>query len=262
MEIELQGGVANAGSVTRVDDHVLRPGNPHTETVHRFLRHLAAVDFTGAPVPVGVDSDGRERLEFIEGEVPIPQYPRWAQADEALASIARLVRGFHEASAAYPQTATDSWSAEMAEARGGPVISHNDVCLENVVFRDGLAVALLDFDFAAPGHVETDLASFARMCVPIDDETNRTRLGWEPADLPARLRLVADEYGLDAAQRVDLLSRLDRQIARGGEFVRRRVEAGDPNFITMWNAMGGAMRFDRRRAWWAVEAPEFVASLS
>ena len=27
---------------------------------------------------------------------------------------------------------------------------HNDVCPENVVFRDGIAVALLDFEFAAP----------------------------------------------------------------------------------------------------------------
>ena len=27
-------------------------------------------------------------------------------------------------------------------------------------------------------------------------------------------------------------------ISRGGEFVRRRVEAGDPNFVRMWDEMG------------------------
>jgi hypothetical protein len=50
-------------------------------------------------------------------------------------------------------------------------------------------------------------------------------------------------------------------IARGGEFVRRRVEAGDPNFISMWNATGGMERFDRRRRWWAARRQDFAAAL-
>jgi thiamine kinase-like enzyme len=54
------------------------------------------------------------------------------------------------------------------------VICHNDVCLENVVFRGGLAVALLDFDFAAPGRPTFDSAAFARMCVPVDDDISST----------------------------------------------------------------------------------------
>ena len=49
----------------------------------------------------------------------------------------------------------------MADPEGGPVVCHNDVCLENVVFRNGEAVALLDFDFAAPGRPVYDLACFA-----------------------------------------------------------------------------------------------------
>ena len=72
----------------------------------------------------------------------------------------------------------------MADPEGGPVVCHNDVCLENVVFRDGEAVALLDFDFAAPGRPVYDLACFARMCVPIDDDENRARFGWHGDDLP------------------------------------------------------------------------------
>jgi hypothetical protein len=38
-------------------------------------------------------------------------------------------------------------------------------------------------------------------------------------------------------------------IAEGGTFVRRRLEAGDVNFVTMWNQMGGQERFGRRRQW-------------
>ena len=109
-----------------------------------------------------------------------------------------------------------------------------------------------------------DLACFARMCVPIDDAPSRIRVGWRSvdADLPRRLRVVADAYGLDAPGRAELLAHLDDAIARGGLFVLRRVEAGDANFIAMWESMGGVARFDRRRAWWSSARPTFAAALS
>ena len=58
----LPGGVANAGSVVRVGTDVLRPTNPHSAPIHRFLRHLRAEGFEGVPEVVGVEPDGRERL--------------------------------------------------------------------------------------------------------------------------------------------------------------------------------------------------------
>lgn len=256
----LFGGVANAGAVTRDGDHVLRPSNPHSRSIHRFLSSLPRLGFEGAPLPVGIEPDLRERLLFIEGDVPLPPFPAWVQTDDALASIAELMRRFHDASALFDPTGS-SWSDEMADPAGGTVICHNDVCLENVVFRDGIAVGLLDFDFAAPGRPVYDLAQFARMCAPIDDPINAARNGFEPADLPARLRLVADTYGLDDVGREELVAILNASIRQGGAFVRRRVEAGDRNFIEMWNDMGGAERFDRRTEWWNEQVPTFAAAL-
>src|SRR5262249_9647330 len=156
----------------------------------------------------------------------IPPYPDWVQTDDALASMARLLAGFHTASRSFDPAGL-AWSDEMVDPVSGAVVCHNDVCLENVVFRDGVAVGLLDFDFAAPGRPIYDLAQCARMCVPIDDPVNRARLGWRDADLPARLCVVADAYGLDPAGRAELIDILDVSMERGGEFVRRRVEAGD-----------------------------------
>jgi hypothetical protein len=153
------------------------------------------------------------------------------------------------------------WSAELADPAGGEVVCHNDVCLENVVFRNGEAIALLDFDYAAPGRPLFDLTTFARMCVPVDDPESAARLGWEDGDRVARLRLVADTYGLADDERAELLDLLDRTIARGGEFVRRRAEAGQPGFVTMWNEMGGAERFDRLRRWWAGNRAAFADAL-
>jgi len=259
-EQELLGGVANAGRVTRSGGYVLRPPGPHSGSVGAFLLALRAAGFEGAPLPAGMGRDGRERFVFIEGDVPLPPYPQWARSDEALGSVAVLMRRFHRAAELVgPSVAT--WSSELADPAGGSVVCHNDVCLENVVFRDGTAVALLDFDFAAPGRPVYDLAQFARLCVPVNDEISAARLGWRRADKPARLRLVADSYGLDATARRQLVEVMADSIARGGEFVRRRVEAGDPNFTGMWEAMGGMERFNRQRRWWAARRPDFDAAL-
>ena len=259
-EEQLLGGVANAGAVVRVGEHVLRPSNAHSGPIHAFLSAIRAAGFEGASLPVGIDPDGRERLVFIDGDVPVPPYPAWARSDAALASIAALLAELHRASEIFDPSGW-TWSAEMADPAGGSIICHNDVCLENVVFRDGVAVGLLDFDFCAPGRPVYDVAQFARMCVPIDDDANASRLGWDFPDRPARLRLVADAYGLDRSGRVELLATLDTSIANGGEFVRRRVAAGDPNFIAMWNDMGGAERFDRRHRWWIEHRHDFDGPL-
>jgi len=266
-EEQLAGGVANAGAVTRVGPHVLRPVNAHSKTIHRFLAHLRTAGFAGASEPVGIDADGRERLVFIDGDVPVQPFPQWAQSDAALVSIARLVRGLHDAARGFDAKGA-TWSSELADdmvtsvPSDDLVVCHNDVCLENVVFRGGLAVGLLDFDFAAPGRPTYDLAQMTRMCGPIDDELDAARVGWRPgAVAPSRLRLVADAYGLDGDGRAQLFDALDRSIARGGEFVRRRVEAGEAAFIAMWESMGGMARFDRRRTWWAGARDAFAAAL-
>jgi aminoglycoside phosphotransferase (APT) family kinase protein len=141
------------------------------------------------------------------------------------------------------------------------VICHNDVCPENVVFHGGAAVALLDLDFAAPGRREYDLATMARMCAPIEPDADAARSGRGGLDPVARLRLVADAYGLDAAGRRTMVAALAGSIERGGEFVRRRVEAGEPAFIEMWDSVGGQERFDRRRRWFDQNRGRFDAAM-
>jgi hypothetical protein len=257
----LPGGVANAGQVTRRGDVVLRPSNAHSRSIHSFLTALRATGFEGASLPVGIQDDGQERLVFIEGDVPIPPFPDWGQSDSSLVSVAVLMRDFHRGSAKVA-THLSSWSDELADPSGGPIVCHNDVCLENVVFRDGLAVGLLDFDFAAPGRPVYDLAQFARMCVLIDDDLSAERLGWNVPNRPDRLRLFADTYGLNKGERGELLGHLDRSMKHGGAFVQRRAAAGDPNFLHMLDEIGGMERYERRRRWWESSRVEFAAALS
>jgi hypothetical protein len=259
-EQQLEGGIANAGRVARVGPHVLRPSSPHSGSIHDFLRAVREAGFEGAPLPVGIDEDGRERLAFIEGDVPLTPYPDWSQSDAALASVARLLRGLHDAARAFDPGGF-TWDDGLADPAGGTLVCHNDVELSNVVFRNGVAVALLDFEAAAPGRPVYDLAHLARLCVPIEDDVDQARLGWRPGDRPARLRLVADAYGLDEDDRAELLRAIDDALAQIEAAVRRAVDAGHPNAVALWDRTGGNDRFDRRRRWWAERHDEFAATL-
>jgi Phosphotransferase enzyme family len=260
VEQPLVGGIANAGAVVRVGPHVLRPSSPHSGSIHAFLRAVRHAGFEGAPLPVGIDEDGRERLVFVDGDVPVPPYPDWSQSDTALASVATLLRGLHDAAGGFDSQGL-TWEDALADPAGGRLVCHNDVELSNVVFRDGIAVALLDFEFAAPGRPVYDLAQLARLCVPIDDDFDQARLGWRAADRPARLRLVADAYGLDRDGRAELLTAMDDAIDRIEAAAGRSVDAGDPNSVAMLNRIGGIEKYDRRRRWWTDHHDEFAAAL-
>jgi hypothetical protein len=100
------------------------------------------------------------------------------------------------------------------------------------------------------------------MCVPIDDDRSAERFGWALVDRPARLRLVADIYGLNDSGRFEILDHLDQSMQRGGAFVQRRANAGDPNFIRILEGMGGMERYDRRRRWWETNRAAFTDALA
>jgi hypothetical protein len=256
----LRGGVANAGAVRRIGDVVRRPANENSATIHALLRHVRRAGFDGVPEPLALDPGGEEELAFIPGEVPYPPFPKWSQTDGVLASTVKLLRRFHDATAGFVAPEGATWSREMADPHGGEVICHNDVCPENVVFRHGVAVALLDFDFAAPGGRLYDLARLALMCVPLDTPEDAARTGRSGFDPLVRLRVVADAYGLPPP-RTGLVDALERNIRGGDDFLQRRIDRGEQAFITMVADMGGMERYDRRREWFAAHRERFVESV-
>ena len=57
-----------------------------------YLAHLRDAGFTGAPLPFGVDEQGREMLSFVPGDVPrnpLPRAESWLR-EVAPAITARL----------------------------------------------------------------------------------------------------------------------------------------------------------------------------
>ena len=144
-EHPLRGGMTNAGLVSRVGETVRRPARPTGEATQALLDHLSQVGFDGAPRHLGTDDQGREVLTYIPGRAPIAPTPPWALRDEALVSVAELLRRYHDAAESFDPNAY-AWShAVPARFRDG-LVSHNDPNLDNIIFREGRAVELIDFD--------------------------------------------------------------------------------------------------------------------
>jgi hypothetical protein len=197
-EVLLVGGTANRGRVVRIGDTVRRPIRPTSAATHALLDHLHAVGFTGAPRFHGIDEQGREVLSYVHGTAVTRPYPAWALTDAALVSVAHLLRDYHQAVSGFVYT-PHAWPASPPEPFVGELISHNDVNLDNVVFRDRRAVALIDFDLASPGCRVWDVACAARLWTPLrpDRHIEDARRG----HVLARLRLFVDSYGLPAEDR-------------------------------------------------------------
>src|SRR5919198_5424353 len=192
-EVLLPGGLTNAGLVTRVGDPVRRPRRPTSPSTWALLDHLERVGFDGAPRFLGIDDRGREMLSFIPGKAAIEPHQDWALTDEALVSVAALLRRYHDAAASF-DAAGRAWPEFVPPEFRAGLISHNDPNLDNVIFSGGVAVGLIDFDLASPGSAVWDATCAARLWAPLRDERD------VPEPLRGRtlerLRIFADAYGL------------------------------------------------------------------
>jgi Ser/Thr protein kinase RdoA (MazF antagonist) len=209
VEVPLSGGRVTPG-VVRVGDTVRRPTNPNSGFVHELLRHLEAVGFEGAPRFLGTDEQGREILSFVAGSVPDNIRPDYG--DDVLSAAARLIRRYHDATAGW---------------RGAEVVCHNDISPVNAVFVDGMPIALIDFDLAAPGTRLRDLAYGLFLWLD---------LGFDGQPLPEQARrtnVFFDAYGMPTPRErlVDAIVVLQRETAE-----RARSRSGDA------------------RAWWSGQA--------
>jgi hypothetical protein len=229
---------------------VRRPAPGHAATLHRYLAELRAAGFAGAPMPRHlVEAEGWEELEFIQGDVPLLPYPWWALGDAALASVGRLLRRYHDAASRVPLDPSADWPTGLADPEGGSIVCHDDVCHSNVVFRDRVAAAFIDFDFAAPGRPVWDVVMTARYWAPLADRQSASVSGLDHLDPVRRVGVLVDAYGLDAAGRSAFVDVFEQVTAVCRSFVSVRVAAGDPGFVAALAHHGGWERWDRLEGW-------------
>ena len=114
----------------------------------------------------------------------------------------------------------------------------------NVIFRDGRAVALIDFDLAGPGSAAWDLASAARNWAPLADEQDvaDSRQGRELE----RFRIFLDACELTRAERVGVAEAIVPNHDWTYAIVTDAVGAGHQGFADHWNTVAEPVARARR----------------
>lgn len=236
MEEQLTGGNVSAG-VVRVGDTVRRPAGPQTPAVHALLEHLHAVGFRHAPRSFGLDDAGRHVLEFVPGHMAHPTGPDMPPLDPAVTG--RVVRELHDALDGWEPPSDAVWACPIP-TDGADLVVHNDLAPWNVVVAQDRLV-LIDWDGASPGTRTWDLAYLAHGLVPLDPST--------PLDVAAaRLRTLADGYGLDDEGRARLLATLVPRTWSMHTLLEHGHRTGEQPWAGLWDEGHGAVW--RRDAEW------------
>jgi len=253
--------------IVRIGATVRRPVRPFTRTVQAYLAHLHEAGLTAAPVPLGTDDQGREVLSFVPGDVPREPLPGETAGDDVLVALARLIRALHAASAGWTPPPDAVWggipgtgAAALPAVDGEPeLVSHRDYCPGNVVFRDGLPAALIDFDLAKPTTRLYDIANALWWWAPLRHPRDRAP-AFTGLDIPHRAAVFADAYGMTAQQRQDLVPLMAR-IARRYHRTARAAADADPVFRRLWE-QGAKDELPRAEAWLQQASPAIAERLT
>ena len=214
--------------VVRIGDTIRRPVGP--EGVRALLRWYEHVGFDGAPRFLGIDEQGREMLSFVEGE---PAFALVPGDDAVVAAIGRLLRRAHDAQTGFVPPAAAGWQRHEADPEDGDVIGHCDLFWTNVILRDGVPAALIDWELARPTTraLEVALAATYWAGVRIDEQLVEWGL---PLDRRGeRLRILCDAYGLEDRERDGLLGELVAH--RRGRIERGEWRGATPKHLIVAN---------------------------
>jgi hypothetical protein len=261
-EIPLTGGDVTEGLV-RVGNTVRRPRGERWQLVRNVLTHLESAGFEGAPRFLGVDSAGRETLTYLDGEVAGRPRPAWIADEDRMISVAQLVRGYHDAVAGFgiptdlPPPIEPPGLPDLADPP--ELVGHQDITPENVVFRDGRAYALIDFDFVRPVSRARELVNLMLWWAPFgsDEDLDPELRGLDRA---RRCRLIADAYGAEESDRLKVIDLAIALNARGWHVMKYRAETLGGGWQRMWDE-GVGDQITRRQTWLEQNAGSLTTAL-
>jgi aminoglycoside phosphotransferase (APT) family kinase protein len=228
VEEALRGGFV-AGAV-RVGATVRKAPPRDPGFVHGLLAFFERAGWSGAPRHLGRDDSGRDVLEYLDGTVPWGRAPTFVRSEPSLASVGRLVREFHDL------------TAGTALAGDQEVVCHHDLSPKNTVYRGTVPVAFIDWDDAAPGRRVQDVAHVCWQFAGLGPETP------DPGEAGRLVRVIADAYGLAAADRAVLVETILWWQDSTWRGILAAAEAGDPAMTRLRRA-GAVEQVRAAHAW-------------
>lgn len=182
--------------IFRRGEFVHRTPQSWTPAVADLLGYLESVGFESSSRHRGYDQEGREILTFVPGDDGPVSWP-YLHTDEGLASVARLLRNYHDAIAGYQPPPETVWADSTGSPGEGEIMCHGDFAPWNLTWRKGVAVGIFDWDFVRPASPMFDVMYAMDWAVPFrDDKTVRDFHHFkEVPDRGHRVRVFLDAYG-------------------------------------------------------------------
>lgn len=239
----------------RLGDWVLRPAD-EDPAIEQLIVEVGKV-FSGVPKTFGRDSQGRLKLEWIDGEVSKGFDEDGERSRTRLLSVGALLRDLHDSTSGIT-AAIEPTPSSLSDPSGlREVICHGDPGPGNTVFRDDVAFAFIDWELASPGRRAWDLAIALRYWSPFRSPANM-KSSHRLLDPWQRAEWILEGYSASTELRLESVRLLSLNQKINSEYVIRRLRAGDQAVYEEWVAKGGLKRLEDDASWFAGQNEELM----
>lgn len=254
-EIPISGGRLNQGRLVRLGDFVFRPADEDI-AVEQVIIEIGKV-FPGVPKTFGRDSHGRLRLEWIEGECTELFDEDVEKSKTRLLSVGALLKNLHDSTEGIVAEIMPRSRRSLDPSGIQEVVCHGDAGPGNIVFRNGTAFALIDWEMASPGRRSWDLATALRYWAPFRNPANKkpTELLLNPWQ---RAEWILDGYSASDILRLETVKLLPLNQKIQAEYVVGRIKALGDEVFEEWVAKGGIQRLVLDDAWLGGESERLL----
>jgi hypothetical protein len=249
-EASLGGG---SSEVRLVDGVVYRLSRPWTPTVHTVLRFLEEQGFSGSPrvEGSGLSPDGFETLTYIEGD----DLPSTGLSEEGAFAVGTLLRSAHDTLRNFTPLGDEVWMPCWVRSLPGDdwILGHCDVAPWNLVCRDAVPIALVDWDSCGPVALVWELAHAIWLNCQLFDEDAESRELPSVRDRLILARLICDGYGVSFEMRKKLPDALIEVAVRTA--AQEAVDSGVTEvgyFPVKQGLLGGGEPFSGHELAWAM----------
>ncbi len=198
--------------IVKIGNKVHRPTEFWQPAVHDLLKYLESTGYPYAPKVYGFDKQGREILEYVEGD---SGKEGWEQitSDAGLRKYAKFLRTYHDAVADYKPSDELEWANGATGLKPGQIICHGDFGPWNIVWKNGDPIGLIDWDLVHPNTPEYDILYALEYSAPFrnDKETIEWHHFKEVPNRKRRIAIFLEAYGTltieDVATKVAAMQR-------------------------------------------------------
>jgi thiamine kinase-like enzyme len=242
----LDGGWGKDSKPVKIGNTVHRQPSEQSSYVHEVLQFLEYANFEWAPRFLGMDEQGWEVLSFIDGYVPHGQtVPQRTWSLETMQDIFVHIRQLHDLTS----------GSELA--KGHECICHGDLSYANTVYRDGEAIAFIDWDWAHAGQRIDDVAYGILEYLSIGEFESEGG----PRERAGLARVLAFSYGLDASQRARIPARMLDLLLATRDKQLHAIKQGSPSAIKLAEAVVPGQLL-KRHAWLEENIECFVSAMT